>query len=95
MRTFKAILLLYTFCVPLASCQSRRVVDEFKQAQNQLLETSIKSDSAGMVLARQRFEKLLENQQVTENDSLAAWAHYSLLPIGNWGLRCLGIRPIL
>lgn len=85
MRTFKAILLLYAFSVPLASCQSRRVVDEFKQAQNQLLETSIKSDSAGMVLARQRFEKLLENQQVTENDSLAAWAHY-FIAFADWQL---------
>ncbi len=79
------LLLLYAFTAPLALCQSRRVAEEFNQAKNQLLETSIKSDSAGMVQARQRFEKLLENPQVAKNDSLAAWAHY-FIAFADWQL---------
>jgi tetratricopeptide (TPR) repeat protein len=85
MRTLKLFLLLYVFSVPLASCQSRRVAEEFNQAKSQLLETSMKADSAGMVQARQRFEKLLENPQVAKNDSLAAWAHY-YVALANWQL---------
>ena len=85
MRVLKVFLLLYAFSAPLASCQSRRVAEEFNLAKKQLLETSIKSDSAGMVQARQRFEKLLENPQVVKNDSLAAWTHY-FLAFADWQL---------
>lgn len=85
MRALKVFWLLGAFIVPLASCQSGRVATEFMQAQKQLLEASMKSDSAGMVQARQRFEKLLENPQVTKNDSLAAGAHY-YVAFANWQL---------
>jgi len=67
--------LLSAVTIFLISCQLE-VAEEFNQAKTVLLEVSIKADSAGMVQARQRFEKLLENPQVVKNDSLAAWAHY-------------------
>lgn len=76
MKSFKLILLLFVFSVPAASSQSQRVVEEFEQAEKQLLETSFKSDSAGLVQARQRFARLLQNEHVARTDSLAAWVHY-------------------
>jgi len=83
MRALKAFLLLYAFTAPLASCQSQRVVEEFSQAKKRLLEVSMKSDSAGIVQARQRFERLLQNENVARHDSLAAWSHY-FIGFANW-----------
>jgi len=83
MRTLKVLLLLGVLSGPLASCQSQRDMDEFVQVKKQLLETSIKSDSAGMVQARQRFERLLQNEGVARHDSLAAWSHY-FIGFANW-----------
>lgn len=83
MQTLKMFLLLYAFSVPLASCQSRRVGEEFNQAKAMLLDVSMKGDSAAMLQVRQRFEKLLQNPQVAKNDSLAAWAHY-YAAFANW-----------
>jgi len=83
MRTVKVFLLLYAFSVPLVSCQSQRVVEEFNQAKKQLLDVSMKSDSAGIVQAWQRFERLLQNENVARNDSLAAWSHY-FMGFANW-----------
>ncbi|MCI0693440.1 tetratricopeptide repeat protein [candidate division KSB1 bacterium] len=75
--------LLSVFTAFLISCQPEKVGKEFNQAKAMLLEVSMKADSAGMVQARQRFEKLLENPQAAKNDSLAAWAHY-FIAFANW-----------
>jgi tetratricopeptide (TPR) repeat protein len=74
---------LSAFAAFLISCQHEKAVKEFNQAKAMLLEVSMKADSAGMVRARQRFEKLLENPQVAKNDSLAAWAHY-FIALADW-----------
>jgi tetratricopeptide (TPR) repeat protein len=74
---------LSVFTAFLLSCQPEKVAEEFNQAKAMLLEVSMKGDSAAMVQARQRFEKLLENPQVAKNDSLAAWAHY-YVALANW-----------
>jgi hypothetical protein len=76
------IILLSAFAAFLISCRLE-VAEEFNQAKAMLLEVSMKADSAGMVQARQRFEKLLENPQVVKNDSLAAWAHY-FIAFADW-----------
>ncbi len=85
MKTKKNLIaiLLGAFAAFLISCQHEKAVKEFNQAKAMLLEVSMKADSAGMVQARQRFEKLLENSQVAKNDSLAAWAHY-FVAFANW-----------
>lgn len=57
--------------------------NEFAAARARLLETSMNADSAGMVQTRQRFEKLLQNEKIARNDSLAAWAHY-YIAFANW-----------
>ncbi len=68
-----------------AACQTRQTQEEFGQAQAALLAASIKADSAGMVQARQRFERLLQNQSFARNDSLMAWTHY-FAAFANWQL---------
>lgn len=66
-------------------CQPRPLQNEFSQARSQLLEFSMKADSAGLVQARQRFENLLQNERIAHNDSLAAWTHY-FIAFANWQL---------
>ncbi len=85
MKTSKPVLaiLLSAFATFGTACQAQKITKEFNQAQAMLLEVSMKADSAGMVQARQRFEKLLENPQVAKNDSLAAWTHY-FIALANW-----------
>lgn len=81
-KFFVAVVLSYSISLTTA-CHAQKITKEFKQAKAMLLEVSMKADSAGMVQARQRFEKLLENPQVAKNDSLAAWAHY-YVAFANW-----------
>jgi tetratricopeptide (TPR) repeat protein len=81
-KFFVAVVLSYSISL-ITSCQAQKITKEFNQAQAMLLEVSMKADSAGMMQARQRFEKLLENPQAAKNDSLAAWAHY-FVALANW-----------
>ncbi|NUO78931.1 hypothetical protein HUU05_02560 [candidate division KSB1 bacterium] len=76
------------------ACRSNQAERDFLQARARLLETSMKADSAGIVAARQSFEKLLQSEQVTRNDSLAAWTHY-YIAFANWqlALPTMGNRP--
>jgi tetratricopeptide (TPR) repeat protein len=85
MKTLKPMLtiLLSIFATLGTACQAQKIAKEFDQAKAMLLEVSMKSDSAGTVQARQRFEKLLENPQVAKSDSLAAWTHY-YVALANW-----------
>jgi tetratricopeptide (TPR) repeat protein len=83
-KFFVAVLLSYSFTLIIAY-QGQKTTQEFKQAKAILLEMSLKADSARMVQARQRFAKLLENPQVMNNDSLAAWTHY-YIAFANWQL---------
>lgn len=74
------------FCVfSLAACRFEQTEREFLQVRARLLETSMKADSAGMVAARQRFEKFLSHEKITRNDSLRAWTHY-YIAFANWQL---------
>ncbi len=76
------------------ACRSDQTEKEFLHARAQLLETSMKADSAGIVAARQSFEKFLQNERVARNDSLAAWTHY-YIAFANWqlALPTMGNRP--
>ncbi len=78
---------IYLACVTVVvaiACLSGQT-SEFTAARAALLETSMKADSAGLVHTRQRFEKLLRNEAIARNDSLAAWAHY-YIAFANWQL---------
>jgi tetratricopeptide (TPR) repeat protein len=77
------VISLNILAIFVSSCQAQKITKEFNQAKAMLLEVSMKADSAGMVQARQRFEKLLENPQVTKNDSLVAWVHY-FIAFADW-----------
>jgi tetratricopeptide (TPR) repeat protein len=81
-KFFVVVLLSYAIGLIIAY-QARKITKEFNQAKAMLLQVSMKADSAAMVQARQRFEQLLQNPQVTENDSLAAWTHY-YVAFANW-----------
>jgi tetratricopeptide (TPR) repeat protein len=71
-----ALAALLSFFATHISCQSKHAAEEFAQAKALLLDVTMKGDSAAIVQARQRFERLLQDEQITGNDSLAAWAHY-------------------
>jgi tetratricopeptide (TPR) repeat protein len=81
-KFFVAVVLSYSISL-ITSCQAQKITKEFDQAKAMLLEVSMKGDSAAMVQARRRFEKLLENPQVAKNDSLAAWVHY-FIAFADW-----------
>ncbi|HEX9655014.1 MAG TPA: hypothetical protein VGA99_15000 [bacterium] len=85
MKTSNSVLAILTFSVVVTACSYKRAVDDFAQARTKLLEVSMKADSAGMVDARQRFENLLQEPQISNNDSLAALAHY-YSAFANWQL---------
>jgi tetratricopeptide (TPR) repeat protein len=69
----------------LATCQYRPAAEDFFQAKAELLQVSMKADSAGLVQSRQRFERLLQNQNQAHYDSLEAWSHY-FIAFANWQL---------
>jgi tetratricopeptide (TPR) repeat protein len=65
------------------SCQSHQDADEFAWAKATFLEVSMKADSSAIVQARQRFERLLQDERFMSNDSLAAWTHY-YIALDDW-----------
>jgi len=84
MRTSRLTFVLIVHFVYL-SCQSHDPALELHSAQNSLLEVSMQADSVGMVTARQRFVRLLQDRGFTQNDSLSAAAHY-WIAFANWQL---------
>lgn len=62
--------------IQLISCKFNNAAKEFAQAKTMLLEVTMKADSAAIVQARQRFERLLQDKQIMSSDSLTAWTHY-------------------
>lgn len=81
----KASYVLLFSAMLLCGCRFDQTEKEFSQARTQLLATSMRADSAGMVQARARFEKLLAHEKISRNDSLAAWTHY-YIAFANWQL---------
>ncbi len=75
--------ILFSSALALTSCRTRQAEHELAQAQAQLLEASMKADSAGLVQVRQRLAGSLENESIANNDSLAARAHY-LIAFAHW-----------
>jgi hypothetical protein len=78
---------LSVFTAFLISCQLEKIGKEFNQAKAMLLEVSMKADSAAMVQARQRFEKLWRMRRWQKMIlSRRGRIITSRLPTGKWRL---------
>jgi tetratricopeptide (TPR) repeat protein len=74
---------LSCFALQLISCKAKLASEEFTQAKAMLLDVTMKGDSAAIVQARHRFERLLQDEQIMSNDSLTAWIHY-YIALDDW-----------